>query len=212
MDKKNTIFWDVDTQFDFMNPKGRLYVPGAEKIIDNISRVRTFALAGGYSIIASTDWHNYEDEEISNNPDNMNTFNPHCIAGEPGSERTGNLGEIPIGEVPTEKLDTEQLKKLISREQFHIVIRKNKLNVFSNPNTQDLLKLLHPSAIIIFGVALDLCVYQTVTELLNRVDADLILLRDAVKGLGSKKDQDVFHEFTKKGVQIKKILQLEKDF
>ena len=28
--KKDTIFWDVDTQFDFMRPKGKLYVTGAE--------------------------------------------------------------------------------------------------------------------------------------------------------------------------------------
>ena len=29
--KKDTIFWDVDTQFDFMRPKGKLYVTGASE-------------------------------------------------------------------------------------------------------------------------------------------------------------------------------------
>ena len=28
-----TIFWDVDTQVDFMLPTGKLYVPGAEQIV-----------------------------------------------------------------------------------------------------------------------------------------------------------------------------------
>jgi len=206
-----TIFWDVDTQFDFMNPRGRLYVPGAEKIIENITRLRTFALAKGDSIIASMDWHHYEDKEISNNPDNKNTFFPHCIAGEPGSERIGKLGGIPISEVSMDKLDAEELKKLISGEQFHIVIRKRELNVFSNPNTEVLLELLCPSRIVIFGVSLDVCVYKTVTGLLQRVDSNLVVLRDAVKGLGSKKDEDVFNEFRQEGVEVKGISELEKE-
>jgi nicotinamidase-related amidase len=32
------LFWDVDTQFDFMYPAGKLYVPGAETIISNLHR------------------------------------------------------------------------------------------------------------------------------------------------------------------------------
>jgi hypothetical protein len=30
------LFWDVDTQFDFMHPAGKLNVPGAETIISNL--------------------------------------------------------------------------------------------------------------------------------------------------------------------------------
>jgi nicotinamidase-related amidase len=30
------LFWDVDTQFDFMHPADKLYVPGAETIISNL--------------------------------------------------------------------------------------------------------------------------------------------------------------------------------
>jgi len=211
MTEGKTIFWDEDTQFDFMSPNGRLYVPTAEQIIDNVSSIRTFALQRGHSIIASTDWHRYEDEEISKNPDNVKTFPPHCMAGETGSQRVGELGEIPISEVPVQKLDKEELKKLISAEQFHIVIRKRQLDVFSNPNIQILLELIRPSKIIVFGVALDFCVYMTVNGLLERVDSDLVVLRDAVRGLGSKKDEDVFNEFRQKGVEIKEIPELEKE-
>ena len=34
------IFWDVDTQYDFMKADGKLYVPDAEHIIPNLERVR----------------------------------------------------------------------------------------------------------------------------------------------------------------------------
>ena len=63
--KKDTIFWDVDTQFDFMRPKGKLYVTGAEDIIAKVSEVRKFALENGYSIIADIDWHSLDNKEVS---------------------------------------------------------------------------------------------------------------------------------------------------
>ena len=39
------VFWDVDTQFDFMHPAGKLYVPGAETIISNL-HVHTWTTTG----------------------------------------------------------------------------------------------------------------------------------------------------------------------
>ena len=41
--KEDTIFWDVDTQFDFMQPEGKLYVSGDEMMIPKVSQVRRFA-------------------------------------------------------------------------------------------------------------------------------------------------------------------------
>ena len=32
--RNDILFWDVDTQYDFMRPEGKLYVPGAEEIIE----------------------------------------------------------------------------------------------------------------------------------------------------------------------------------
>ena len=39
MQKNRIVLWEVDTQQDFMLPGGKLYVPGAEKIIPNIDRL-----------------------------------------------------------------------------------------------------------------------------------------------------------------------------
>ena len=43
MGRKEAIFWDVDTQRDFLSAGGRLYVPGAAKIVPAVSSVRKFA-------------------------------------------------------------------------------------------------------------------------------------------------------------------------
>ena len=41
----STLFLDIDTQFDFLNPAGKLYFKDADTIIPNVSRLRKFANA-----------------------------------------------------------------------------------------------------------------------------------------------------------------------
>ena len=36
---QDLILWEVDTQRDFMLPGGKLYVPGAEKLLPNIEKL-----------------------------------------------------------------------------------------------------------------------------------------------------------------------------
>jgi nicotinamidase/pyrazinamidase len=210
--KKDTLFWDVDTQYDFMRPEGRLYVPGAEGIIDNVSKARKFALDNGYSIAASADWHTEGNKEISKKPDFKTTFPAHCMAGKPGSERVGNLGKIPIHIIPNQKMDSSELQKISGKKQFHIEIKKEELDPFTNPNTGEIIKLLKPKTAIIFGVPLDLCVRQVVDGLLGTGGIKIYLLRDTVKGLGVKGDGQVIGEFAQKGVELMTLAELEKKF
>lgn len=204
--KKDMIFWDVDTQFDFMQPEGKLYVPGAENIIDQVSEARRFALENGFSIIADIDWHGPDDPEISENPDFKETFPPHCMADEPGSERVGYLGELPIEYVPIGKMDTETLQKLIDKNQFHIVIKKNTVDVFSNPNTEKIIRLINPKKVLVFGVALDFCVYYVLRGLNKRFpDMELCLLKDATRGLAVRPENEILDELEAMGIEIAEL-------
>ncbi len=200
--KQNPLFWDVDTQFDFMQPEGRLYVPGAETIIDTVSEVRRLALDNGSSILADVDWHTPDNPEISDHPDYKTTFPPHCMAGEPGSERVGYIGTRPIGFVPVEEMDAANLRRLAEKEPFHIVIRKQSLSVFDNPNTDRLVDAIEPKQVVVFGVAFDFCVSYVVKGLAKRSGTGLTLLRDAVKGLQSRPDDEICDEFRRMGVAI----------
>ncbi len=197
-----TLFWDVDTQFDFMKPEGRLYVPGAEEIIETVNETRRWALDNGYSMIADIDWHSPDDPEISDAPDFKETFPPHCMAGHPGSERVGYLGHIPIDYIETNRADIADLRELIEREPFHIVIRKNSLDVFENPNTDTLVDLIEPEKVIVFGVALDFCVSYVLQGLARYESIEICLLKDATKGLGSRPDLDIFDELQHSGINV----------
>jgi nicotinamidase/pyrazinamidase len=198
----DTLFWDVDTQFDFMMPEGRLYVPGAEEIIETVSDVRRLALDNGFSMMADIDWHSADDPEISQTPDFKETFPPHCMAGEPGSERVGYLGDVPISYVETGEADVTELRKLVEKEPFHIVIKKSTLDVFENPNAAKLVDLVRPRRIAVFGVALDFCVACVLRGLVRYDGIAVTLLRDATKGLGTRPEEEIFVEFGKIGVQV----------
>jgi nicotinamidase/pyrazinamidase len=210
--KKDTLFWDVDTQYDFMRPEGRLYVAGAEGIIDGVSEARRFAMENGYSIIASADWHREGNEEISDRPDLTHSFPAHCMANKPGSERVGYLGESPIDVVPNERMNDSDLRKMVEKEQFHIVIRKEDFDVFSNPNTATIVGFLKPKRVVVFGVPLDLCVRQLIEGLSEQGGIKLYLLRDAVKTLGLSGENEVMDELRTKGVEIITVADLGKKF
>src|SRR5919201_332077 len=81
------ILWDVDTQVDFMLPKGKLYVPGAEKTAPAMARLVAAAREAGLVHVASADDHELTDAEISPEPDFSTTYPPHCLRGTRGARR-----------------------------------------------------------------------------------------------------------------------------
>src|SRR6266851_1335561 len=116
------LFWDVDTQFDFMHPAGKLYVPGAETIISNLQRLTAIAVQHGIPIVASTDAHLETDPEFSQYP-------LHCLAGTPGQKKVeGTLFPHPFI-IPNRKIDLPEDLGCY-RE---IILEKQTVDVFTNP-------------------------------------------------------------------------------
>src|SRR5437899_9152641 len=81
------IFWDVDTQYDFMHADGKLYVPEAERIITNLQRLTNYAHGHGIRIVASADDHVMGHPEISDSPDWQSTFAAHYTRHPPRQEK-----------------------------------------------------------------------------------------------------------------------------
>jgi len=55
------LFLDIDTQHDFMDPDGKLSVPGAAEITGNLARLTQFAVEHGIPILSSADAHQRGD-------------------------------------------------------------------------------------------------------------------------------------------------------
>jgi len=82
MPTSRVIFWDVDSQYDFMKADGKLYVPDAEQLIPNLRKLTDYAHGHGIRVVASADDHVLNHGEISANPDWKTTFPPHCLPPE----------------------------------------------------------------------------------------------------------------------------------
>jgi len=76
----STVFFDVDTQLDFLYPAGALYVPGAESILTQVGALNRYASDHGIPVISTVDAHTENDPEFQEWP-------PHCVAGTAGQQK-----------------------------------------------------------------------------------------------------------------------------
>lgn len=74
----------VDVQADFVQG-GSLAVPNGLEVAAMIARhIRHFKAEYEF-VVASRDYHENAPDHISDNPDFINTWPPHCMAGTPGA-------------------------------------------------------------------------------------------------------------------------------
>jgi nicotinamidase/pyrazinamidase len=93
----STVFFDIDTQLDFVAPAGALYVPGAEHVIANVARLNAWAAAHGVALISTADAHAENDAEFAAWP-------PHCVAGTHGQRKPF---ETLVGQTVLNKQSTD---------------------------------------------------------------------------------------------------------
>lgn len=170
------VLWEVDTQADFMLPEGKLYVPGAEKRIPNMRRLVDAARNGKTVLISSADQHDSDDAEFQR-------FPPHCVRGTPGAAIIPELKAADA--VHIRNSAASSVPGNLSEFQ-QVILEKQTLNVFDNPNTEKLLARFPAGCeFIVFGVVTELCVRLAAEGLLAR-GRNVALVTDAIEGL----DQD----------------------
>jgi nicotinamidase/pyrazinamidase len=175
------ILWDVDTQVDFMEPPGKLYVPGAKDVASAMELLVDAARAARLTHVASADDHELTDPELSDAPDFSNTYPPHCLRGTRGAEKileTKQRDPLPLSLIP---FPPAVIPGLIEGRR-EILLLKKSFDVFTNPNTDALLAALDPEEIIVFGVATDVCDNAAILGFLQR-GRRVRFVEDAARGL-----------------------------
>lgn len=204
----NDLFWDVDTQRDFMNEDGNLFVEGAEEIKGNLETLTNFAEEQGIPIAGSLDAHSEGDEELSDDPDLETTFPPHCLKGTDGYEKIEEtqldhrLVTVPFDEeVDAFKEGEEQLTDKPNLSYF---FEKNKFDVSVNPNFETAVRNSDIDRLFIYGVTLDVCVSFAVDAFtsIENVASEIVVIEDATRAIDPSAREDILDGWYNQGIQI----------
>jgi nicotinamidase/pyrazinamidase len=181
----NTVFFDVDTQIDFLYPAGALYVKGAERIVPAVARLNRYAAGHGIPVVSTVDAHTEVDPEFASWP-------PHCVAGTAGQAK-------PCATLLEKRVVVPNAAGAISIEGAQqIVLEKQTVNVFETSTVGELLARLQADRYVVYGVVTEVCVKHAAMGLLGtgkRVE----LVTDAVKELSAEGRESAFAEFTAAG-------------
>ena len=176
-----TVFFDVDTQLDFLYPAGALYVAGAEQIVPALAQLTQFAAAKRFQIISTADAHSEDDPEFK-------IWKPHCIAGTDGQQKAA----------VTKVANAITLGSAAEASATQIIVEKQQLDAFSNPNLRPLLTAIAADRYILYGVVTELCVRCAAQGLLE-TGARVHLVTDAVKSLSIADEQSFIAQFQARG-------------
>lgn len=175
-----------------MLPGGKLYVPGAEKRVANMQRLVAVARAGKVFLISSADQH------ASNDPEFVR-FPPHCVKGTKGAEILPELKASKILPIPNDNNFSIPVKL---GDVQQIVLEKQTLDVFDNPNTEKILKQFPATEeFIVFGVVTEFCVRLAAKGLLER-GRRVAIVTDAIETLNANEGQRTLDELSAAGVRL----------
>jgi nicotinamidase/pyrazinamidase len=178
-------FFDIDTQIDFLFPAGALYGPGAERVLPAVARLNRHAAERGIPLISTTCAHPEDAREFR-------TWPPHCVvdtAGQRKPRATLLAKRVTIPNRPTD-LDLGDAQQ--------ILLEKDDLDMFRNPNVPALLDRLGVGECLVYGVFTEYCVQCALTGLLKS-GRRVSLVTEATARLSEVEGEKVVRNFIAAG-------------
>jgi nicotinamidase/pyrazinamidase len=161
-----TVFFDIDTQIDFVLPAGALYAPGAETILPVVAELNRRAPL----VISTMDAHTEDDPEFRIYPH-------HCVVGTVGQQKPAST--------------------LLNDPTRQVILEKQRLDCFTNPTLEPLLRELNADRYVVYGVVTELCVKCAAFGLLKLGRVEIVT--DAIKALNDDQARAMLEEFTAAG-------------
>jgi nicotinamidase/pyrazinamidase len=206
------LFWDVDTQYDFMHADGKLYVPGAESIIPNLKRLNRYAHEHGIRIIASADDHVAGHRELADQPDFTTTFPPHCMRDTPGQRKIPETALRDPLVIEPEALDAALLADRLRAHRGDVLLHKHWFDVFTNANVETVIGTLRPRTLVLYGVATDVCNRYAIEGLIARhPEVRLFAVTDAMKAIDPDAQEHLLRQWAEEGVRLIETDELVED-
>ena len=181
-----TVYFDVDTQIDFVLPAGSLYVRGAECLLPVVARLHEFAASRGVLVFSTVSAHCENDAEFSDYP-------AHCVRGtagqrKPDCTRLSSVATLPEGPAMPPGLGGVQ----------QVLVEKSSVDCFTNRNLTRLLASLGVSHCVVYGVATEVAVRHAALGLLW-LGYRVTLVADAIQGISQPIVRRTLADFLNQG-------------
>lgn len=182
------VFFDIDSQLDFLYPSGALYVPGAERITPAIARLNRYAAAHRIPVISTTDAHAENDLEFQ-------TWPHHCVAGALGQRKPEDTLLAKRVVVPNRPGDFS----LEGAEQ--VIVEKQTVDAFHTLNLDRIIDRLRGDSFVVYGVVTEICVLFAVRGLL-KFGKPVMVVTDAIETLRVEDSQKALVEMQSCGASL----------
>jgi nicotinamidase/pyrazinamidase len=183
------VFLDIDTQRDFMDENGALYVTRSSEIVANLALLTQFATRNAIPILATACSHRSDDPELTH-------FRPHCMAGTDGQRRIAATARsdslvLPVG------------GRLRGDLPPHLTLEKNEYDLFSRTDSGELIARYNANnpIFVVYGVATDYCVQKAVEGLLRRHCRAAIVV-DAIRPIEPAVEPAILTDFARRGALL----------
>ena len=178
-----TVFFDIDTQIDFLFPAGALYAPGAEKIVPTVARLNHHAAKHKIPLVSTVDAHSENDPEFRDWPH-------HCVVDTVGQRKPASTlleRRVIVPNSPAYLTLSDQ-----------ILLEKQTFSALSNHNFARLIDFFAADRYVVYGVVTEVCVKFAAFGLLEtgkRVE----IVTDAICALNEETGAKTLADFTAAG-------------
>jgi nicotinamidase/pyrazinamidase len=179
-----TVFFDVDTQIDFLYPAGALYTPGAEKLVPVIASLNRT----GNVVVSTADAHSEDDPEFK-------LWAHHCVVDTVGQQKP----QATLLENRVVVPNATRVIELNGAQQ--IILEKQTIDCFANVNIFQLLDLLAADRYVVYGVVTEICVQKAAFGLLD-TGKPVELVTDAIQCLNQQAQDEMIAEFVRRGGKV----------
>jgi len=182
---------DLNTQCDFLLPRGALPVTNRAEAMPRIRRLMNWARLEQVPVISSLESHR-PGESAKGLP-------PHCI------DKTRGQRKLPFTLMPRRLLLCGDNTFDVPTDPFHrhqqIILTKREVDFLTNPKADRLINALSPEYWIIFGVTASNCVKAMVLGLLARHNR-VVVVRDACGFWSASDGEHAFRMMSAKGAHL----------
>src|SRR5271154_2228246 len=184
MKADQTIFYDINTQRDFVLHDGKFHLEDAEKLVPVWKALTDLARDQKVQIVCSVDCHVPGDTQLKSwgGP-----YPDHCLAGTPGQLKIDETTPLDPLMLENKEYPPEEIQKVLDHHG-EIVFRRQQFEALAdNAHLSAILRLvLRPySDIVIYGVYTGPCVDREIGALIG-VGPKLHVVSDGVAVVGAE--------------------------